>query len=131
MRNEEVAGCQEALPVLEGIESPQEFKEGIAFYLGHCYFSARDLDRAEEKIKGALMLGLPKSLEYRAHCDLGVTYYYLKEYGKAKEELESVTRMPDFNCFRTPELWKWLEATCRALGLRAEAENYARLARPS
>jgi len=30
------------LPILEEIKSPQEYREGIAFYLGHCYLSADD-----------------------------------------------------------------------------------------
>jgi len=34
---------KEAMPILEGIKSPQEYREGIAFYLGHCYLSGDEL----------------------------------------------------------------------------------------
>src|SRR5262249_55923314 len=48
---------QEALPILEGIESPREYEEGFAFYLGHCYLAAGDYRKAEKKLSEALKLG--------------------------------------------------------------------------
>jgi predicted negative regulator of RcsB-dependent stress response len=47
---------KEALPILEGIKSPQEYREGIAFYLGHCYLAGDDYERAKEKLTEALNL---------------------------------------------------------------------------
>jgi tetratricopeptide (TPR) repeat protein len=122
---------KEALPILEGIRSPQEYKEGVAFYLGHCYVEAGDYHRAEEKLTEALSLGLPSHLEYRAHCELGTTYYYLESYSKAKEEFEKGADKADPIYIKECQIWKWLEMTCRALGLKAEAEHYARMATPS
>jgi tetratricopeptide (TPR) repeat protein len=122
---------KEALPILEGIRSPQEYREGIEFYLGHCYSSAQDLERAQEKLTEALKLGLPKHLEYRAHCELGATYYNLKDYARAKEEFEKGAQMADASYIKESQIWRWLEITCRALGLKTEAEQYARMARPS
>jgi len=53
---------KESLPVLEEIKSPQEYVEGIAFYLGHCYLAAHDYIKAEQKLTEALSLGgLPLS----------------------------------------------------------------------
>jgi len=123
--------CKEALPILEGIKSPHEYREGIAFYLGHCYSCAHDLERAEEKLNEALRLGLPKHLEYRAHSELGVTYYNLQNYAKAKEEFEKGTQMADAAYIKESQIWRWLELTCRALGLKAEADQYARMTNPS
>jgi tetratricopeptide (TPR) repeat protein len=123
---------QEALPLLEEIKSPQEYSEGIAFYLGHCYLAGHDYIRAEQKLAEALKLGgLPHSLEYRAHCELGMTCYQLQDYAQAKRELEKCAEMADRSYLKDGALWGYLAATCRALGLKAEAETYSRMARPS
>lgn len=122
---------KDALPILEAIRSPHEYRESIAYYLGHCYSSAHDLDRAEEKLTEALKLGLPEHLEYRAHCELGTVYYNLGAYAKAKQEFERGAQMADVGYIKESQIWRWLEVTCRALGLRAEAEQYARMSRPS
>lgn len=122
---------REALPILEAIRSPKEYKEGVAFYLGHCYSSAHDFDRAEKRLTEAIKLGLPSQLEYRAHCELGTVYFNLKDYAKAKEELEKGVKKADPNYIKQSEVYRWLELTCRALGLKAEADHYAQLARPS
>jgi tetratricopeptide (TPR) repeat protein len=100
--------------------------------LGHCYLAANDYIRAEEKLIEALRLGgLPNSLDYRAHCELGVTYYNLRDYAKAKAEFEKSARLAVPSFIKEWEIWKWLQLTCRALGLKAEAEQYARMANPS
>ena len=122
---------KETLPILEGIKSPQEYREGIAFYLGHCYLSGDEYDSAKDKLTEALKLGLPISLKYRAHCELGMTYYNLKDYAKAKQELEKGAEHADANYIKESHIWKWLEMTCRALGLQADAELYAHRSRPS
>jgi tetratricopeptide (TPR) repeat protein len=123
---------KEALPILEEGERFREHREGIAFYLGHCYLAAHDYIRAEQKLTEALRLGgLPNSLEFRAHCELGMTYYNLRDYKKAKKELEKGADMADPSYLKESQIWRWLEMTCRALGLKPEAENYSRFARPS
>jgi len=54
---------KEALPLLKGIESPREYKEGVAFYLGYCYASAGEYSKAKPCLIEALNLGLPPRLE--------------------------------------------------------------------
>ncbi len=122
---------KEALPILEGITSPQEYSEGVACYLGHCYVEAGDYHRAEEKLTEALKLGLPSHLEYRAHCELGVSYYHLEDYSRAREELKKGAEQADASYIKQSQIWKWLEITCCALGLKAEADHYARMRLPS
>jgi tetratricopeptide (TPR) repeat protein len=123
---------KEAMPVLEKAGSFTEYKEGIAFYLGHCYLSALDYTRAEEKLSEALRLGgLPHSLQYRAHFELGQAYYKLQDYAQAKRELEKCAETADESYLRDGIIWKYLEATCRSLGLKDEARHYANLSRPS
>ncbi|HET9804694.1 MAG TPA: hypothetical protein VFP96_15745 [Candidatus Acidoferrum sp.] len=120
---------KESLPILEEIESPQEYREGVAFYLGHCYLAAHDHIRAEQKLTEALRLGgLPRSLEYRAHCELGMTYYELQNYAPARRELEKGAATADKGYLKDGTIWKYLEQTCRALRLNEEAEHYASLA---
>lgn len=122
---------KEALPILEGIKSPQEYQEGIAFYLGHCYLAAEDYERAKEKLTEALKLGgLPIWLQYRARFELGTTYYNLKDYANARQELEEAAHQADADYVKQSHIWKWLEMTCRALGLHGEAELYAKRSRP-
>jgi tetratricopeptide (TPR) repeat protein len=123
---------EEALPILEGIESPQEYGELVAFYLGHCYLAGDNHIRAEQKLTQALSLGgLPQSLEYRAHCELGMTYYQLQNFAEAKRELEKCAATADRSYLKDGIIWKYLESTCRALRLKDEAEHYASLVRPS
>jgi tetratricopeptide (TPR) repeat protein len=70
---------------------------------------------------------LPIWLEYRAHFELGTTYYHLKDYEKAKHELEKAAEQADAGDFireldyvKQSDIWKWLEMTSRVLGLQAE-----------
>jgi hypothetical protein len=58
-------------------------------------------------------------------------YYNTKNFAKAKHELETGAEKADPSCIKESEIWKWLELTCRALGLKAEAEQYARMQNPS
>jgi hypothetical protein len=60
-----------------------------------------------------------------------MAYYNLKDYAKAKQELEKGVEDADADYIKQSNIWKWLEMTCRALGLQAEAELYVRMARPS
>jgi tetratricopeptide (TPR) repeat protein len=91
-----------------------------------------DYKRAQEKLTEALKLGgLPIWLEYRAHFELGTTYYHLKDYEKAKHELEKAAEQADADYVRQSDIWKWLEMTCRVLGLQAEADFYAGRLLPS
>jgi tetratricopeptide (TPR) repeat protein len=122
---------KEAMPLLEGIKSPQEYKEGVAFYLGHCYSSANDYGRAVDCLTQALKLGLPKPLEYKAHCELGAASYHLGEYAQARAELQMGAQMADAQYIEESQIWRWLELTCLALGLKSEAEEYAHMQNPS
>jgi tetratricopeptide (TPR) repeat protein len=117
---------KEALPILEGITSPREYKEGIAFYLGHCYASAHEYKKAKPYLVEALRLGLPPHLEYRAHNELGIVYFALGGYAQAKIEFEKTLQSADPAYLKGSEILKRLEISCRQLGLKTEAEHYAR-----
>lgn len=121
----------DALPILEEAESFEQDKGAINFYLGYCYVAIGDNAKGEQKLRKSLEMGLPPHFEYRAHCALGKAYHKLEDYAQAKLELEKGARTADPSYIRQAELWKWLEVTCRNLGLKDEAEHYAKLARPS
>jgi len=123
--------CKEALPILEEAESFEGGKGEICFYLGHCYLASRDYSRAVRKLDEALRLGLPRRLEYRAHCELGTAYYQLKDYAKAKLEFERSAETADAEYIQQAQIWKWLENTSRNLGLNDEADRYSRQAATS
>jgi tetratricopeptide (TPR) repeat protein len=119
---------KEALPILKEAESFEERKPEIYFYLGHCYLSGGEHRKAAEKLIGALSLGLPASLEFRAHCELGMAYSNLRNYEQAKVEFEKCVASADQKYLDQARLWKRLESVCRALGLTTEADRYAGLA---
>jgi tetratricopeptide (TPR) repeat protein len=122
---------KEALPILEEAESFEGRKAEIRFYLGHCYLADHDYSRAKEKFVEALKIGLYLRLEYRAHHELGIAYYGLKEYAQAKLEFEKGAEKADPEYIQQAKIWKWLENTSRTLGLKDEADRYSKLAIPS
>jgi tetratricopeptide (TPR) repeat protein len=122
---------RDALPILEEADSFAEPRAFISFYLGYCYVAIGDDHRGKEKLIEALKIGLPKYLEFRAHCALGKAYHKLEDYVSAKEELERCAQTADKRYIAEAKLWKWLEITCLHLGLKDEANQYAELARAS
>lgn len=120
---------KEAFPVLKGIESPREYKEGVAFYLGHCYVSAGEHSKAKPYLIEALNLGLPPRLEYRAHFELGIVYMAQGGFARAKIEFEKTLQTADADYLKGSSICKRLEICCRQLGLQAEAEQYSQMNR--
>lgn len=118
---------KEALPILEEAESFEGRRSEILFYLGHCYVSGGDYSKAKGKIIEALRLGLPRNLEFRAHCELGMAYYRLKDYAQAKLEFERCATNGDPEYIKQAQIWMRLENTCRYLGLKEDADRYASL----
>jgi len=120
--------CKEALPILEEAEFFEGRKAEIYFYLGHCYLSNCEYDKAAKKLLNALKLSLPRILAYRAHCELGIAYYRLKGFAEAKLEFERSAETADPEYIHQAQIWKWLANTSRTLGLKDEADRYAKLA---
>src|ERR1700676_335454 len=122
---------RDAMPTLERLQSATEYREGISFYLGHCYMLAGNLDKAKEKLAESLQLGLPPSLEYRAHCELGMIYYEAQDYLKATKELEQCIQQADPSYIRDSNVWGWLRSACRALGVEEQRDHHGRIRKPS
>lgn len=123
--------CKEALPILEEAESFEGREAEIRFYLGHCYLANDKYCKAMGRLLEALRIGLHKRYAYRAHCELGIVYFTLKDYGQAKLEFEKCAETADEEYMQQSQIWKWLENTSRVLGLKDEADRYSKLTIPS
>jgi tetratricopeptide (TPR) repeat protein len=121
----------EALPILEKLERVRPLNAVLEFYLGSCQCVLDQPGKAVAKLEESRRLGLPPNLNFRAHCYLGMAYYLLQDYSSAKRELELGARTATPRYIKEVEIWKWLEWSCVGLGLKAEAEEYGRMARPS
>jgi tetratricopeptide (TPR) repeat protein len=127
----DLGSFDEALPMLEEIASADPHDRWTLFYLGYCYHCSNKYAEAREKLEEAVSLRLPPNYEGQAHCLLGVGYYELGDYSKAKVELELGVKTAPTDYIKNAGIWRWLECSCIGLGLRAEADRYGRLARSS
>lgn len=122
---------QEAVPILEEVDSADPHDRWTLFYLGFCYSCTGKFLEALPKLEEAIRLGLTPDFEGRARCALGTSYYELGDYTRAKSELEEGVKTASPRYVREGGIWKWLEYTCISLGLKAEAEHYGKLTRSS
>lgn len=120
-----------ALPLLEEVDAADPHDRWTLFYLGFCYLNAGKYVEAQENLEEAIQLGLTPDFEGRAHCALGAACYELKEYVRAKLELEKGVKTASSRYVKEAQIWRLLEYTCTSLGLRAEAEKYRNLAQAS
>lgn len=127
----DLGSFQEALPILEEVDSADPHDLWTLFYLGYCYHCASKHAEAREKLEEAVSLRLPPDYEGQAHCLLGISYYEFEDYSKAKVEFEMGVKTAPTDYIKKAGIWRWLECSCIALGLRVEAERYGRLARSS
>jgi tetratricopeptide (TPR) repeat protein len=123
---------EEARPLLEDVSPPEVWKSFHRYYLGQSYYELGKYQLAKEKLAEALVLGLPNSWASRGHYLLGLIEYNLSDMRAAKREFELSIKTADKVNFDAKNIdlaktWAYLEATSRALGLQAEAENYRRL----
>jgi tetratricopeptide (TPR) repeat protein len=122
---------RKAMPILQELEPRQNANPTFLFYLGYCYLQAKELDMAQIRLEKALSLNPPPAINFQAHCSLGMTFYDLGEFAKAKLELETGAKTATARYIKQEQIWKWLEYTCQQMGLKSEEEQYRRLARPS
>jgi tetratricopeptide (TPR) repeat protein len=121
-----VGRWEDARPFLENVIPPEGWKAQHRFFLGRCYYEDKKYERARSKLLEAFKLGLEASWEGDAHYVLGLVEYHLSDMEAAKREFELSVKTAD-PAYLGDNIWGWLEATSRALGLLAEAENYRRL----
>lgn len=126
-----VGSTKSALRVLERVDAADPHDRFTLYYLGSCYSYFGRYEEAQQKVEESLSLGLPPDWAGRAHFRLGAACYQLKDYKRAKLELELAVKTAPKEFIRHEEVWKWLRYTCISLGLKSEAEYYSQLDRPS
>jgi tetratricopeptide (TPR) repeat protein len=122
---------EKAIPILEEAKHRRNDDTIFLFYLGHCYFKAKRLGEAQQKLERALTLGPRPRIAFQAHGSLGMVLYETGDYRRAKDELETSAKLAAPDYIKHAQIWKWLEYTCMSLGLKEEARRYGQLARPS
>jgi tetratricopeptide (TPR) repeat protein len=123
----DVGSFERALPILTELESRQCENPTFLFYLGHCLLVDKQLERARDNLAKAISLGPSPQIEFQAHCSLGMAHYELRDYSKAKSELELGVKTATPEYIKQAQIWKWLEYSCRGLGLIDEANKYETL----
>jgi uncharacterized protein HemY len=122
---------EKAIPLLEEAKGRRNDDTIFLFYLGHSYFRAKRWSEAQEKLERALALGPRPGIAFQAHGSLGMLFYEVGDYQRAKEELETCAKSAAPDYIKQAHIWEWLEYTCVCLGLREEAQRYGQQARPS
>ena len=122
---------EKATPILEEVSSRRSDDTIFLFYLGHCYFRAKRLDLAQQNLERAIFLGPRPGIAFQTHGTLGMVFYETGEYTSAKQQLEICAKLAPSAFIRQAQIWKWLEYTCKQLGLTEEARHWSQLIRPS
>jgi tetratricopeptide (TPR) repeat protein len=126
-----IGSTEAALQILEQVDRADPHDRFTLYYLASCYSYAERYAEARVKIEESISLGLPPDWAGRAHFRLGAACYQLQDYKQAKVELEAAVKTAPPEFIRHEEIWRWLQYTCISLGLKDEAEHYAKLARPA
>jgi hypothetical protein len=67
---------------------------------------------------------MPPNWRSRDHFIRGVCEYQLDDLEASKREFELSAQSAEADYIRKYNIWGWLEAICRALGMNTEAEKY-------
>jgi tetratricopeptide (TPR) repeat protein len=121
-----LANCdrwEEARPYLENASPPEAWRGVVAFYLGQCYYTLHDYERAKCKLVEALSQGLARIWEARAHYLLGIVMYHLSDLNAAKHEFQLCVKVGDSEYLGTTRVWEWLEWASQALPQSADADK--------
>jgi tetratricopeptide (TPR) repeat protein len=123
----DMGSFEKALPILTELVDRQSQNPTFLFYLGQCYLVGEQFENARDLFARAIKLGPSTEIEFQAHCSLGMAYYELEDYATAKFELEFGVKTATAGYIKQAQIWKWLEYSCRGLGLVDEANRYAML----
>jgi len=125
--------CAKAVPLLEEVLTfkSTERKSAVLANLGNCLARMGDYEAARQTLLQAIELGDLGDWEGQAHYDLAKTYAYLHLLPESKKEFELCAQHAVEYRLPLEKIYHWLFRICRGMGEKAEAEHYARLARPS
>lgn len=115
---------KEAIPLLEGTPFPDGLSGEAADNLAYCYYKAGNYVGAREQaLKALSAAGAPRRIA-ATHYTLALSEYHLGNMRAAKEHLELCAKIATPEYLGKTQVWQALEATSRALGLTAEADEY-------
>jgi tetratricopeptide (TPR) repeat protein len=125
---------QDSIPLLREILSfdlEKEVRSDALASLGLCYLELREWESAKDYFLRARAIGVTKEWEKTFHFYLGIAYFYTEALPEAKREFEICEEHASEYQLPALDLYAWLSSVSKRLGQMAEAERYARLARPS
>lgn len=128
---------KEAIPILKetlAFELNGQNRSTVLFKLGVSCTELKMWPEAQSYLSQSLTPELPNDLVWQAHYGLGIVYAYERLLEEAKREFQSCEQhAPELAAggLSLTTVYDWLSRITKALGQRAEAERYARLARPA
>jgi tetratricopeptide (TPR) repeat protein len=128
---------KEAIPVLKetlAFDLNPHNRSIVLFKLGVSCTELKMWPEAQNYLKQALTPELPNDLVWQAHYGLGIVYAYERLLEEAKREFQICEQhAPELAAggISLTTLYDWLSRITKAQGQRAEAERFARLARPT
>jgi tetratricopeptide (TPR) repeat protein len=127
---------EEALPILretESFELSNEDRSNLFCHIGICHHRLRNDEMALSYFLRARELGVRKDWQAYFYYHLGYTYYRLRDFAQAKKEF--IAAEQEFKASdpspSLSQVYQMLAYTSKALGQKADAELYSRMAAPS
>jgi tetratricopeptide (TPR) repeat protein len=128
---------EEAVPILQQVLSfkllPSK-RSAVLARLGLCYGELKEWQKARDCLEEACKIGVTSESAWQVHYGLGVVYAYLRLLSESKREFQMCEEhMEEYAAYglQVLKVYDWLSRICKALGEKAEAEHYARLALPA
>jgi len=118
---------KEAYPLLRTYsESDLPKQSTFYFFFGLASADVGDWKNAKPSLANAIDMGIPDNCQPAAWFYLGVTEYNLEAHARALHCFRHCeSQMLQGSPSDRMEILSWLEASCRSLGLEAEADCYA------
>jgi len=123
----------EAIPILKeclSFDMKPADRSDILSNLGLCYSKLNNYEDARDCFLQACKIGLTNDWEGQVHFLLGIAYAHLNLLRESKLELQLCEERAAEYRLPRGKIYRWLSAVCKRLGETAQAEHYARLARP-
>ncbi len=125
---------QEAVDISQeclNFELSDEDRSSILSNLAVAYTELKDYEHGKAFFLLACKLGLTSPWENQVRFYLGVALAHLREFRDSKAQfLRAAELSASGGVIPLRSVYEWLAWVCRALGEKADAENYSRMAKP-
>jgi tetratricopeptide (TPR) repeat protein len=106
-----------------------ELRSRVFAKLGLCYLELKDYQQARDQFLQAIVLGLTKEWEGKAHFYLGMAYFYTDMVPEAKREFLLCEKVAAVYELPVLDIYAWLSSISKHLGETSESERYAKMAK--